>query len=140
MSDRKIKVPEGMMLAVQNKARVDGRALNPRILRSDLEAALIWLSENPIVPTEKQYGECLRAVDGPDKIVIHVYREGEPQKVLAEWQRRMFLAPEVPEAIKDLLSDDEDEGRGILFGVSSDVYNQKLVEAYRRGQQAKEVQ
>lgn len=57
-----------------------------------------------------------------------------------EWQRRMFLAPEqeVPEALKDLLIEDEnyvppqtvDTSKGMWLRT----FNQIVIEAYRRGQ------
>ena len=53
-----------------------------------LEAALRWQSENPQVPTEQQLSDM--AADA------HVCMD----EVIAEWQRRMYLAPE-PEVDRD---------------------------------------
>lgn len=130
MSDKKIVVPQGMRKAVINAgvfATTD----------EQLEAALCWLSENPIVPTMAQY----------DAIGDEMTRAGyqfTPWNFAIAWQRRMFLAPEpmVPEAVKDLLC--PDLGRETFTG---EVYqashwlstndaevNRRILEAFRRGQ------
>jgi len=127
---RKIVVPEGML-----KAAREGERYEPYGIHGSLEAALRWLSENPIVPTDKQYKECLLAVDGPNAMIIRMYQEGEPQKVIAEWQRRMFLTPEpeIPEDVKDLLWSQP------LYECDTEFYeaipnvNLSILEAYRRG-------
>ena len=90
MSERMIKVPEGMMEAARLVTQND-----EWITKTILQAALLWLSENPIVPTEQQWDECCAAVSrrytesvGPS----HSFRHAE---ITAEFQRRMFLASEV---------------------------------------------
>ena len=81
MSDKRYIVPEGMLKAAHDEAvRSAGQ------IGKCLEAGLRWLSENPIVPTEQQLSDI--AADA------HVCMD----EVIAEWQRRMFLAPE-PETI-----------------------------------------
>lgn len=85
----KYKVPEGMLEAAMS---IDiGVYDNERQIRmAILEAALGWLAENPIVPTDEQI-ECLikwadrQPVGSGDDV-----RRGW----LMEWQRRMFAAPE----------------------------------------------
>jgi hypothetical protein len=96
MSEKRYIVPEGMLKAVQN-ALVgywhDHTVTSDSSITVVLEAAVRWLSENPIVPTEQEYRD------------FGVKFDFQGVKCIAEWQRRMFLAPEpeVPEAIKDLM-------------------------------------
>ena len=90
--------------------------------RSALEAFIAWQTENPIVPTEEQDEDlCEWCEMNPD---------GSP---FAEWQRRMYLAPEpeVQEEIRDLLLVNITEG---FF--KPEVLNERLAEAYRRGQKS----
>jgi len=89
-------VPEGMRSAVAKAVLSEcGRVDYHPQIRVALEAALRWLSENPIVPTEEQWGQCLKAYDD-------VGKTGWECAVLfvAEWQRRMFDAPPDPYAQK----------------------------------------
>lgn len=117
MEGKKIVVPEGMLKA----AREAGR-LTSWDSYSMLAAALLWLSENPIVPTglveSDMYSEWKKGHD-----LLY------PMWVLREWQRRMFLTPEpeVPEEIKDLVE-----------GMSWNTTTPKaIIEAFRRGQKSK---
>jgi hypothetical protein len=140
MSDSKIQVPEGMLEAV-DRACPSLDYLPAGRKRDILEAALRWLSKNPIVPTKQQALE-----------LCQVYRDAGPQGpsflydmlsvVSAEWQRRMFLAPDPDEPIRDLLVEKEKPvaGRegwwtGKVF--SSDEVNEKIREAHRRGREGK---
>lgn len=80
--EKKIKVPEGMLQAARQATK--GWDFCPEAL----EAALRWLSSNPIAPTQSQANDLANA-----------YRGAEPygcatQYAIAEWQRRMLLAPE----------------------------------------------
>ena len=97
MSEKKIVVPEGMLNAVAETKYGDQicsieTAVSLRDgVRKDIEVALRWLSENPIMPTDEQLDE----MEGDIR-----YRVGvnfDIQKLISEWQRRMFFAPE-PEA------------------------------------------
>src|SRR5690349_12436275 len=106
----KIKVPEGMLDAVSVR-RVE--LYGPRsgwaneFAGQILEAALRWLTENPIVPTREQNRELLRCWT---EHVGELDRDEEgrvmyPRQIAVEWQRRMFLPPdpEIPDEVKDLL-------------------------------------
>lgn len=100
MNEKKYIVPEGMLKAVEGRYRmVYSSGFNPPVVRANLEAALRWLSENPIVPTDQQEMEIYK------KYISTVSDKAYPIYLLKEWQRRMFLAPEpeVPEAVKDIL-------------------------------------
>lgn len=96
---RKIVVPEGMLNAAYRESIKDAdgiirysptdgvRQLEQLGMKGILGAALAWLADNPIVPTLEQYRE-LRAARNYGVSM-------EDQKFYyAEWQRRMFIAPE----------------------------------------------
>jgi hypothetical protein len=95
MAEKKYVVPAGMLKAAEYRYRsienyIPAHATNTHFLKlieECLEAALRWLSENPIVPTEKQWEEISK--DAPLTSIRMPY-----DWVLSEWQRRMFLAPE----------------------------------------------
>ena len=85
MSEEKIVVPEGMLEATRGACTPN----HPNRTRIELEAALRWLTENPIVPTEP----FVAMIDSEvrDRSTRKGY--GMYVELLAEW-RRMFLAPE----------------------------------------------
>ena len=116
--EKRYVVPEGMF-----NAAMDCHNYTPdaRVIRKELEAALRWLAENPMIPTDKQLGE----IRGN---IVHTYGSDITWHICAEWQRRMFLSPEpeVPEEIIDLLC------RGDVDR------NPLILEAYRRGLKAGE--
>ena len=95
MTESKIVVPEKMLKAAS--AAMRGPITN---LSDFLEAALRWLSENPIVPTREQMRSISDAVNrefaDADTEMIECMED-----LCIEWQRRMFLAPEVPDGCVD---------------------------------------
>jgi hypothetical protein len=116
----KIKVPEGMMDVAETAIHNCPEETSRNMARSSLEAALAWLAENPIVPTTSDDFSFLssdyRLMDGYEANLV---------KSITKWQRRMFLAPDPDEPIKDLL-----EGKHVHgFNDSKEA----LREAYRRG-------
>lgn len=131
--NRKIVVPEGMLEAVR-KALCAGWFSGVLNLSANapgtvyrmhsqvaLDAALLWLSENPPLPTEAQCNEMWRAADN------------NGDRYCQEWVRRMFLAPEpeVPQEIKDLQ-------RICRFGDEANAEIRTVIaEAFRRGQESK---
>lgn len=85
MSEKKIQVPEGMMKAALG---ANGAAFALEIgcveqVQLALEAALRWLSDNPIGPTEQQ-----------DHELAEWSEEHLGECPFAEWQRRMFREAE----------------------------------------------
>ena len=141
MNDPKIKVPEGMLKAAFNGA---GKTVQgcpwQEIAAASVEAALLWMSENPIVPTTSQ-AEVVR--DAVDKVMEHgkgrllngsMVSDGVIETCV-EWQRRMFLAPEpeVPEEIKDLLWTVPTPDCGIYLVAK---HNADVIESFRRSQKA----
>lgn len=118
----KIVVPKGMIEAANAAISVE----HPSTWRI-LQAALQWLSENPVVPSDEQL--CNISDKLPVKMAKIVWSERD-RALIAEWQRQMFLAPE-PEAIKNLLVDNQAH-----ISVSSDAFNAAVLEAYHRGQKA----
>ena len=166
MSDKVIVVPEGMGSAVAHAVfnEVGKVDYHPQI-RIALEAALRWLSENPIVPTEADVMGILQERVESHHISGEEYCAIPPATVrfvIREWQRRMFLAPvkekccptcglrqdarlglapepKVPEAIKDLLYASQSR-----VGVDGDPWkamkwieesDRLVLAAFRRGQQ-----
>lgn len=117
----KIKVPVGMQMAGFDALSADEQRGYPPAYYAFLYAALRWLSENPIVPTEEQCKDIERT--GPSRGMdcyswIHM--------AAVEWQRRMFLAPDPDEPIRDLLCEHAADGCVTR-------HNQNVREAYRRG-------
>ena len=123
MSGQKIVVPEGML-----KAATPVYINDIALVGSILQAALLWLSENPMVPTMKQAREIFMLKAGFDFDLHEWVRWGA-----CEWQRRMFLAPEpeVPEEIKDLLFGDGSFPRD-RGGIDA-----CILEAYKRGRESR---
>ena len=89
--EKKIEIPAGMKNAVAYalsehwKTRTIGDGSTVDIA---LEAALRWLSENPIVPTLEQAGYMYDGAKGAHDTVV--------QYCMTEWQRCMFLTSENP--------------------------------------------
>jgi len=149
--EKKIVVPEGMLRAAWHAQLPadnptfewdEGDELNRKFYRRIFEAALRWLSENPIVPTLEQTESMRHLFHITDK-PLSVY-----QNVAVEWQRRCFLAPEpeVPEDVKELLWADARCPDGIFYFPVDDRkpytsetlhHNEQIIEAYRRGKGAK---
>ncbi len=96
-----LKIPDGMLNAAKAEYRV--RAASEDCVRHILEVALGWLSHNPILPSMEQLNDMYSKLDQNNGgTYIPAY--------LKEWQRRMFLVPEFPEAIKDLMLPDIQSG------------------------------
>jgi hypothetical protein len=137
--EKKIQVPEGMLKAGIEAWRMDlPLSTFPSVTAANttqmiLEAALRWLSRNPILPTVEQACVLRRFSLSVDQ--SYNARETTAAAcmgVAVEWQLIMFLAPEpeVPEAIKDLLENHD----AVHYGFTSDTAKKAILEAYRRGQ------
>ena len=89
MSREKVNIPAGMLVAAREahrkfEADEPGVFLTARIL----EAALLWLAENPISPTIKQAADLLFVFrDVPSDL-------DRIREIALRWQRRMLLAPD----------------------------------------------
>lgn len=124
----KIVVPEGMIkVAEQSYCEADPRQQNNVTAAAShvLEAALRWLSENPILPASHNTCEEMhRTVNAKGYCCYQ-------SALLAEWQRRMFLSPEpeIPAEIADLMW-----ARLERDGCDAEDHNKEIIEAYRRGQ------
>jgi hypothetical protein len=81
-----IRVPEGMLKASLSSGVFEGTD----DAQKALEAALRWLSENPIVPDAKQVGEMV--ISAPYSNTRQAYTS--TIFCITEWQKRMFLALE----------------------------------------------
>lgn len=87
MSKSGIVVPKGMLKAFDDALNVGERVED---FQDAIEAALLWLSEHPIVPTEAQ----LFALDNSTTQIDSYERWRE---LLVAFQRVMFRAPEQEE-------------------------------------------
>lgn len=130
---KNIVVPDGMYQAAM-KYQDSGIQCS-----AALEAALRWLSENPITPSQKEAGELSGWKAREEDAHRHIV-----QLSIREWQCRMFLAPppEVPEEVKDLLLDESQERRTDFRGANVSSWarpfiNEAILEAYRRGKESK---
>ena len=126
MTEKRYVVPEGMLKAVQ---LIAPDRLMPDIhittVKGVLEAALLWLAKNPIVPPYDRaqiFAESLPYRIECEHTVVSM------NKWAVEWQCRMFEAPEpeVPEEIKDLWQ-----------SAPTPPMKQRILEAYRRGKASK---
>lgn len=139
MSEKKYVLPNGMERAAWDAMDAHAKVHGPAVgcvlgsmcsLTAGLEAALRWLSENPITPTKQQLQEMYDSPGCP--------KEGTYVPVpyyLCEWQRRMYLAPEpeVPEAVEDLMHKNR---KPYTVDCTPEAQDQRILEAYRRGQKS----
>jgi hypothetical protein len=140
MSEKKYAVPEGMLNAVQN-ALVgywrDHSVTSESSITVVLESALSWLAENPVTPTNQQLFEISGSL--PVKMAQIVWSERD-RALLAEWQRRMFLAsePEIdPKKCPhrwQAKNDDTTEERVVYCELCDWVYSRDSL-TYRRGKE-----
>lgn len=146
----KIQVPKGMLteavsaLMLQWESNHDGysgsamgmaaREEYEAVLNIGLPAALMWLSENPIVPSDEQIKKCENGwldAGGNRNGAFIPY-------VLIEWQRWMFAALEVPEELRKLKATFADVHQTANFAAIWDRVDKSIDAAYRLGQQSKE--
>jgi len=94
-----------------------------------------WLSKNPILPTDEQLYSTIGRLPVAMCDIVWTDRD---RAMIAEWQRRCFLAPEpeVPEEIKDLLWKNL-KVNGIELDSMVEPLNKTILEAFRRGQRSK---
>lgn len=143
MSDRNIKVPDGMMVAAIDKLKskpfadslsvgLSGDSRWPG-LNAILEAALRWQADNPIAPSDDMLIDLRdigREVD--ERYNANQFTCAGCAAVVAEFQRRVYLnsCPKAPNIIQDLLY----SGRSDSYITdTSDKTNERIIEAFRRG-------
>ena len=139
---KKIVVPEGMLKAAIGQALESGKVMKRRLwteffgshdatcvqfTREMLEAALEWLAEHPIVPTDEQFQKMCGFYDW---IMRRDYEK--MRDLIRKWTGMMFVAPEpeVMEAVKDLLVKNPDHP-------DREEIDKRILEAYRRGKEGK---
>ncbi len=83
---KKILIPEAMRKAVESA--LDHLDPEEFMFYPGLEAALRWLSENPIVPTDAQTKKIREAFFAQNDVNELI------KFTLIEWQKHMFIAPE----------------------------------------------
>jgi hypothetical protein len=128
MSEKRYVTPDAMLDVVYSTIENSGLEFGEGeklLVCAALDASIKWLAENPIVPTEQEYRD------------FGVKFDFQGVKCIAEWQRRMFLAPEpeVPEAIKDLMCGGSGAETGTPEQAQARV-NARILTAYHRGQRA----
>lgn len=117
-----IKIPKGMLEAALEGLGIEVVHARRKYVKAALEAALRWLAENPIVPTDEQAKELWNHPK-----VLHG-SEHYAKAMARDWQRMMFHAPE-PEYIGS-----EELGR---FCARYQRIDEAVIEAYRRGKESK---
>ena len=122
MNETKIKVPEGMLQA--GRAVYSGYVTAEEGARRILIAALRWLSENPVVPTDCFMRDMLnRDFFGGDN-----WNDPQVIEFCVEWQRRMFCVPE-----QEYIGEEKLEN----FCCRYQRIDEAVREAYRLGQESK---
>jgi hypothetical protein len=132
---KSVAVPGGMLdaawEAVAEKMKKytdegqDGHVAELHVARIAIEAALLWLSENPRIPTPEELDPLCLRYSWLDRDSVRFGTR--------EWQRVMFLAPDepaVPEEIKDLMAGIEDMP---VTEREREWAKKVVIEAYRRG-------
>jgi hypothetical protein len=135
MSERKIKVPDGMLEYGQKAyGNLPDNSDDP--CETIIEAALQCLAENPIVPTEEQAQYMYDGKNGCGHSATIQY-------CMVEWQRRMFLAPEPePDPMENLKAQWIKSIDDIFFMVKPEIRNTakdqaiKAIESVRHTQKA----
>ena len=132
----KTVIPEGMLKAADkaigearlawkhNLAERNGELWPNNLKYISIEAALHWLNKNAKGPDHR----CIDEIQ--EELGLKDMGHAMIQAIAHAWQRRMFLEsePEIPEEIKDLLSDSQGK-----IEVASSVINSAVIEASRRG-------
>ena len=140
----KIVVPEGMLKAAKDvyhdKAQ-DG--VDQSAVKEALKAALRWLSEHPIVPTDEQHDVLYKEfVSLPETRIVTngtTFRSFFRWAIDA-WQRRMFLAPEpeIPDIWMSFVRNaPEDAVSMTIFSANGTELKKIDLKAFRRGKASK---
>jgi hypothetical protein len=106
MNEKKIVVPDGMLKAVNAEWRRGVQLLGL------LEAALRWLSEHPVVPTDDESRTLLHFLRHRAHAETTANDISLTQRIVNEWQRIMFRAErrEMHPILKEWLADAESKG------------------------------
>jgi hypothetical protein len=91
MNEKKIVVPDGMLKAADS---VQNSTMNSERVVTTLETALRWLSEHPVVPNDNESRTLLHFLRHRAHYETTANDISLTQRVINEWQRRCFLAPE----------------------------------------------
>jgi hypothetical protein len=131
MSETKIEVPEGMLgaaVSVLPKCHCDECIA---VTRTVLEAALRWQRDNAPLPSVEFVAEFMKLGWSVPPLVLRDFG--------CRYARCMYDAPEpeIPEAIKELFWERKDEYPTEADRIATEGHNAGILEAFRRGQQAK---
>ena len=113
MNEKKYVVPARMLEAALQASGMPSTGHYEEMVRLVLEAALRWLSDNPPEISRLWVNEARK------------YSDGHPFPEYRYMFKTAFLAPEIPEAIKDLVE-------GMSWNSSTP---EAIIEAYRRGKE-----
>ena len=138
VSDKQCLVPNGMLVAAMKASIKNGLPIGPSTeIQVMLEAALRWLSENPIQPTLEQSKELYDS----GKFDWRKFDANMMNALLVEWLRIAFIDPAstLPVEIRNLLSHQNKSCPGYETNPSVPLaeYDAAILEAYRRGLCAK---
>ena len=130
---KRISVPDGMLKAALIASGLDDYCSDDQAeIRKALEAALLWASEHPQVPTDEQL-QAMREHLLPDmpKGAEH-FTSNDLFMGAVEWQRRCFVQeePEIPEELDDIMF--PDLAPDSITARKSEL-NDLILDAYRRG-------
>lgn len=132
MSD-KLAIPQVIRDAVHNALASYPAASNTgHAAEIACEAFARALKEHPCPPTWEQVHEMQKDSPASDPKELWIW-------ICAEWPRCMFDAPEpeVPDGIRDMMLDASAPDSEHCFFKPS-VYNERIIEAYRRGKESRE--
>jgi hypothetical protein len=100
-TEKRYKVPDGMLEAAVEAWRMPGfdgfddglpHVAATNTTRKILEAAVYWLAEHPVVPTDEQMYKLLgSSMVATDRFAV--------EHALIRWQRQLFIAPPEPEPV-----------------------------------------
>ena len=142
MTNKKYVVPEGMLQAATQAYNSKTAELGYKyyvdryVVEEIVRAAVRWLAENPIVPTNEQ----VEAIHVEQYDSTEDFLTVSKKNMAVEWQRQMFLSPKsrIPEAVEDLWIDENSISfyKGDPEAIAARG-NRAILEAYRRGREGR---
>jgi len=104
MNDQKYVVPEGgLKAAIKGWDNFGGIGVDARI-KEILEAFIRWQAENPVGPTDTQFGELVKECSRADPAFWEKTTEWHRAIILCGvWQSRMYLAPQFDPSLGGIL-------------------------------------
>jgi hypothetical protein len=113
----KYEAPHGLRQAIFNAARyidTGNTCLEASQVNAIGEAVCRWIAENPIEPTDEQCNQMIELIGANGRASVRYpsrIDSAQSRLMLIEWQRRMFLAPEMSKLVGEIV----DRMRGHTF-------------------------